>query len=256
MPKCIGKKVMTNRSRDKQSDKSKRAKSNETLRIRGLSVRDVVLPWESKDEFERLHHELTAEFSPHGRMEEDIVLDVAILRWRKYQLAKWRRTAALKDPFFIELMESGRKSWSGVRKYLREQDKAGKTISGAIFNALSELIDVAKELAHKQKSKGMEKEEVERSEQKLSGIMKVVSEYVIPLHHALDACPSAEKTFEQAYSPESLERILKCEAAIDSRIDKLLGRLVHLKEFKRICEAHMLPPPPMIKSPPTAAELA
>jgi hypothetical protein len=158
---------MTNKSKDKQLGKSKRAKSNQILRMRGLSVRDIVLPWESTDEFERLHQELTAEFSPHGRMEEDIILDVAILRWRKYQLAKWRRTAALKDPFFIELMEPGRKSWSGVRKYLREQNKAGKTISGAIGNALSELMDVAKELAHKQKSKGMEKEEAERTEQKL-----------------------------------------------------------------------------------------
>jgi hypothetical protein len=83
----------------------------------------VVLPWESKDEFEQLHQELTAELSPHGRMEEDIVLDVAILRMRKYRLLKMKRVAELKDPFFIELMESGKKSWSGVRKYLRAQDK-------------------------------------------------------------------------------------------------------------------------------------
>jgi hypothetical protein len=85
--------------------------------------------------------------------------------------------------------------------------------------------------------------------------MKVVSEYVVPLHHAVDAGPSAEKTFEQAYLPESLERALKCEAAIDSRIDKLLGRLVQLKEYKRMCGAHMLTTP-MINSPPTVTELA
>src|SRR6516165_8021137 len=84
----------------RKSKDPKTAKSNQAFRIRGLSVRDVVLPWESKEEFERLHWELMAELSPHGRMEEDIVLDVAILRWRKYQLAKWRRTAALKDPLF------------------------------------------------------------------------------------------------------------------------------------------------------------
>jgi hypothetical protein len=245
---------MTNTSKDKQLGKSKRAKSTQTLRIRGLSVRDVVLPWESKDEFERLHQELTAEFSPHGRMEEEVVFDVAILRLRKYRLLKMKRIADLKDPFFIELMESGKKSWSGVRKYLRAQDKAGSTIGGAIKNALSSLIDLATELAQ-EKTREMDKEEVTRTEQKISGIMKVVSEHMVPLLHTADAGPSAEKTFEQAYSPESLERILKCEAAIDSRIDKLLGRLVHLKEFKRIGEAHMLPPP-MIESPPTATEPA
>jgi histone H3/H4 len=248
---------MKDKSKDKNRSESKKAlvKSKQTVRIQGVSVRDVVLPWESKDEFDQLYQDLRAEFSPLGRMEEDTVLDLAILRWRKYQLLKMRRTAALKDPFFIELMESGKKSWSGVRKYLRAQDKAGKTISGAIRNALSELIDVANELAHEQKSKGMEKEEVERTEQKLSGIMKVVSEHVVPLIRAVDAGPSAEKTFEQAYMPEYLERVIKYEAALDARIDKLLGRLVNLKEYKRVYAAHMLPSP-LIKSPSTVTELA
>jgi hypothetical protein len=115
---------MKDKSKDKNRSESKKAlvKSKQTVRIQGVSVRDVVLPWESKDEFDQLYQDLRAEFSPLGRMEEDTVLDLAILRWRKYQLLKMRRTAALKDPFFIELMESGKKSWSGVRKYLRAQD--------------------------------------------------------------------------------------------------------------------------------------
>jgi hypothetical protein len=239
---------------NRKSKDTKRAKSNQTLRMRGPSVRDVVLPWDSKEEFERLHRELTAELSPHGRMEEDIVLDVAILRWRKYQLAKWRRTAALKDPYFIELLESGKKSWSGIRKYLREQEEAYKTVRGKLINVLSKLTDAATELAHAQKAKGME-EEVERTEQKISDIMKAVSEHVIPLLQAIDGGPSAEKTFEQACLPESFERVLKCGAAIDSRIDKLLGRLVSLKEYKRVYGAQTLLLP-KIKSPPTVTELA
>ncbi|MBV8242228.1 MAG: hypothetical protein JOZ35_06485 [Hyphomicrobiales bacterium] len=237
-----------------KSKHTKRAKSNQTLRMRGLSVRDVVLPWDSKEEFERLHRELTAELSPHGRMEEDIVLDVAILRWRKYQLAKWRRTAALKDPFFIELMESGKTSWSGIRKYLREQYEDSKTIRGSIRNALLKRMDDAEELAGKLMEE-TEKEKVEVTHQKLSGITKLISEHLTPLLEDIDAGSSAEKTFEQAYLPESLERVLKCEAAIDSQIGKLLARLVNLKEYKRVYGAHMLEPP-MIKSPPTVTELA
>lgn len=246
---------MTDKSKGKQLGESKSAKSNQLLRMRGLSVRDVMLPWESKDEFKQLHRELTAELSPHGRMEEDIVLSVALLHWYKYRLVKMRRTAALKDPFIIELMESGKKSWSGVRKYLRAQDKAGTTISGAIGNAVSELIDYGKELIREQTNKGMEKEEVERNEQKLSGVIKVIAEHAVPLLQAVDAAPSAEKTFEQAYSPEYLERLLKCEAAIDSRIDKLLGRLVSLKEYKRMYGAQTLLLP-KIKGPPIATDLA
>lgn len=243
-----------NKDKDRSESKKALVKSKQTVRIRGLSVRDVVLPWESKDDFEQLYQELRVEFSPQGRMEEDTVLDLAILRWRKCQLAKMRRTAALKDPFFIELMEAGGKSWSAVRKYLREQDEGGKTISGSIRNALSELIDVAKELAHEQKKKGMDEAEVERTEQKLSGISKLIAEHVVPLLHAVDAGPSAEKTFEQQYQPEYLERALRFETALDARIDKLLGRLVNLKEYKRVSGTNKLPPIAM--SPPLVADLA
>jgi hypothetical protein len=228
--------------KDRKGSKKALVTSKQTVRIRGVSARDVVLPWESKDEFEQLYQELTAELSPHGRMEEDIVFDVAILRLRKYRLLKMKRIAELKDPFFIELMQSGKNSWSAIRKHLREQDEDGKTISGAITNTLSELTEAAKELARAQKTKGMEQEEVERTEQKLSGIMKVVSEHLIPVLHAVNAGPSAQKSFEQAYLPEYNDGILKYEAAIDSRIDKLLGRLVNLKEYKRVYGANKLLP--------------
>jgi hypothetical protein len=136
-------------------------------------------------------------------------------------------------------MQSGKRSWSAIRKYLREQDEDGKTISGAITNTLSELTEAAKELARAQKTKGMEQEEVERTEQKLSGIMKVVSEHLIPVLHTVNAGPSAQKSFEQAYLPEYNDAILKYEAAIDSRIDKLL---VNLKEYKRVYGANKLLP--------------
>jgi hypothetical protein len=241
--------------KDRKGSKKALVTSKQTVRIRGVSARDVVLPWESKDEFEQLYQQLTAELSPHGRMEEDIVFDVAILRLRKYRLLKMKRIAELKDPFFIELMESGKKSWSAIRKHLREQDEDGKTISGAITNTLSELTEAAKELARAQKTKGMEQEEVERTEQKLSGIMKVVSEHLIPVLHAVNAGPSAQKSFEQAYLPEYNDGILKYEAAIDSRIDKLLGRLVNLKEYKRVYGANKLPPS-MPASPPLLPDLA
>jgi hypothetical protein len=240
--------------KDRKGSKKALVTSKQTVRIRGVSARDVVLPWESKDEFEQLYQELTAELSPHGRMEQDIVFDVAILRLRKYRLLKMKRIAELKDPFFIELMQSGKRSWSAIRKYLREQDEDGKTISGAITNTLSELTEAAKELARAQKTKGMEQEEVERTEQKLSGIMKVVSEHLIPVLHTVNAGPSAQKSFEQAYLPEYNDAILKYEAAIDSRIDKLLGRLVNLKEYKRVYGANKQPPS-MRASPPLLPDL-
>jgi hypothetical protein len=85
--------------KDRKGSKKALVTSKQTVRIRGVSARDVVLPWESKDEFEQLYQELTAELSSHGRMEQDIVFDVAILRLRKYRLLKMKRIAELKDPF-------------------------------------------------------------------------------------------------------------------------------------------------------------
>ena len=49
----------------------------------------------------------------------------------------------------------------------------------------------------------------------------------------LDSLPSTEMTLDSAYSPEYLEPIIRVEALIDARIDKLLGRLASLKEYKR-----------------------
>jgi hypothetical protein len=80
------------------------------------------------------------------------------------------------------------------------------------------------------------------------------TQLLIPILQAIDAGPSAEKTFEQAYLPEFLERVLKCEAAINSQIDKSLNRLVRSKEYKRMYGPHA-PVLPKIESPDTAAEL-
>jgi hypothetical protein len=45
--------------------------------------------------------------------------------------------------------------------------------------------------------------------------------------------PNAKQAFDNVYSPENLEKIVRLEAAVDARVYKVLGRLVALKEFKR-----------------------
>jgi len=50
-----------------------------------------------------------------------------------------------------------------------------------------------------------------------------------------DAYSYKPKTLaEQAYHPDYLEKLVRLEASIDARIDKLLQRLTSLKEYKRI----------------------
>jgi hypothetical protein len=47
----------------------------------------TVLPGESRAEFEKLYRNLIAEFAPSGVLEDDIVMTIARLVWRKQNLA-------------------------------------------------------------------------------------------------------------------------------------------------------------------------
>jgi hypothetical protein len=47
----------------------------------------AVLPGESRAEFEKLYRNLIAEFAPSGVLEDDIVMTIARLVWRKQNLA-------------------------------------------------------------------------------------------------------------------------------------------------------------------------
>jgi hypothetical protein len=48
---------------------------------------------------------------------------------------------------------------------------------------------------------------------------------------------------DQAYDPASIEKLLKVEAMIDNRVAKALGRLVGLKEYKKLYGATAALPP-------------
>jgi hypothetical protein len=49
----------------------------------------ALLPGEDPDEFKALHKGLIAEFTPNGRMEEETVLSIARLTWRRRNLARF-----------------------------------------------------------------------------------------------------------------------------------------------------------------------
>jgi hypothetical protein len=55
-----------------------------------------------------------------------------------------------------------------------------------------------------------------------------------PAGNASSADASTPNAIDHAYHPDHLEKLVKLEASIDARIDKLLQRLVSLKEYKRL----------------------
>ena len=66
----------------------------------------------------------------------------------------------------------------------------------------------------------------------------VMKDFTIPLIEAFKDRPNAEDSLRRSYSPEYLEPIIRLEAMIDTRIDKALGRLVNLKDYKRLAATY------------------
>jgi hypothetical protein len=62
------------------------------------------------------------------------VLDLACLRWHKLRVRQMWHAATYSDPFTIELIQSGKKSWSGIRRHLRRETKGVQTIIDALHD--------------------------------------------------------------------------------------------------------------------------
>src|SRR6516164_4330050 len=114
----------------------------------GIYGKDILLPWESREEFEKLLAELQDEFRPSGRMENEIVFDLAHLRWQKYRVHQMWIAAAYADPFVSDLIKAGQKSWAGMRNHLKCKSKDGRMMSD-LLNALflEQTAEAAKTLA-------------------------------------------------------------------------------------------------------------
>ena len=226
---------MRNRHQDNVTPPTSNKKSRtKNALVHGLYSRDLVMPWESREDFEKLHAELCAEFSPNGPMEHETVLDVACLRWQKQRVRKMTQAATLNDPFAIEIIETGKTSFSGIRRRLRRQAKSAHSTIGSVQAMFVQLADLAKDVGRGLNKEGAKKTEIETVENELRAILSMMNQHILPLLRDLQEGPNAEQTLGKAYSPAYLEPILRIEAMIDARIDKALGRLVNLKAYKRL----------------------
>jgi hypothetical protein len=227
------------------TDTDKKRKSKNAL-VHGIYARDIIMPWEAREEFEHLHAAFCAEFNPDGQMEKETVLDLACLRWHKQRVRQMWHAATNSDPFAIDLIQSGKKSWSGIRRHLRRETKGFRAMIDSLHDLYMRLADQANKAGDKLSTKERENVDLQSARREIEGILSTMTQHILPLIRDLQSGPNAERTLGKAYSPEYLEPILRIEAMIDARIDKALGRLASLKAFKSF-EAHkpaMLPPPP------------
>ena len=219
----------------------KKKSRNRNALVHGLYAKDVLLPWDSKEDFERLHEDLKAEFCPHGRAEEEAVLDLAFLHLDKQTIRRMRQSAVLNDPFTQDIVQTQRKSWSGIRKRLRAGAKDMRNLQNMAEEQFSKFrLDV--ERLQRKLEQSTDREEIKVLESKIAASLHLMSEYLTPLLQQQG--PNAEQAFDNMYAPESMEKIVRLEAAIDARLAKTMGRLIGLKEFKRTpaggAAAHMI----------------
>jgi hypothetical protein len=201
----------------------------------GIYGKDILLPWESRKDFEKLLADLHDELRPGGRMEIDIVFDIGHLRWQKYRIHQMYVAAAYCDPFVRDLVKARQKSWKGMARHLRRTSEQERTMSELLTKIFMEQTEKAAETVAKAMRGGkLVNSEIVQGKAHLD----VTNNFTIPLIEAFDeGRPCAEDLLARTYSPEHLESVIRLEAMIDARIDKALARLVSLKEYKRMVAA-------------------
>ena len=142
---------------------------SQNARVHGLHAKDFLLPWDSRDDFVKLHEELRAEFFPRGRAEEEAVLDLAIAHWNKHTLWRMRQSAVLKDPFTSDIVQTGRNTWRGIRKQLRASARSADSLQDVAKDILSSL---RSELEHVQREieQTSDREEIKKLEHKMGAL--------------------------------------------------------------------------------------
>ena len=116
---------------------------NRNALVHGVYASEIVLSFESAEDFERLHTDLKEEWQPNGRQEEEIVLGLARWTWTKHRLMRAQRVSFRKDPFVADLEKSGAKTWSEVENFVEQKAVEEIDIMSEMKNALKGIQDAA-----------------------------------------------------------------------------------------------------------------
>lgn len=223
------------------------AKSSNAL-VHGIYASDLVLPWESEEDLEQLHKDLVTEWTPEGRLEEETVLDLTRLRWRKHRVMRSSQMAVRNDPLVTQLEASGVESWSDAMNFLKAKGSTDDRVMDEAQSTLEELKKAVKNASEMMTVKDKNTQEIYS---KIEFIESMFNKHVMPVYQKAfekvftkDARPDGTNlgirnpinVVEAVYCPSYLERILKLEASLDTRIDKTLNRLTTLKEYKRFAK--------------------
>jgi len=203
----------------RKKDRSKNALKH------GAFSRELILPGESRKEYERLLSELEAEYSPSGPSETYLVNHLASLLWRERRLQVYRQAMLEQRVRTIESNNAARHR-RGALKLLAPQLAAATTakeveaiLASRYFTPAAITSDVPQPPPDQEANWGpaiaehLNKMEVAKQLHGIDAFM-----------HALD----------YALDPREMERELLQENRLHEEIDKTIKRLAQVKGYKKL----------------------
>ena len=223
----------------------------------GVYSSEVILPWENAQDFKELHEGLQEEYLPSGRSEEEDVLDLACLRWKKRRLNVAFEVAARRDAHFSKLVEAGqRDGWNGVIDYIantsHDTDASIREVLKAYSKAAKSAYAVVSKETEKMLAADATNQNGDQTTDKREALFRLLKELEVcsaPIGVLLRMIENGKLDQERWHSPyraEVLEKELKIAGEIDKRIDKVMTRLALTKNYKKLYgarEIEALPSP-------------
>ena len=248
---------------------SGRSRTGPNALVHGLYASDIVMPWESKEDFEQLWRELKQEWLPFGRQEFETVLSLAHMNWLKHRLMRTTQIAFRRDPFLSELQKQGVKTWADVSNFMEQKATEEDTLQTEVMATVKELKNAVQQASKLMNASNPQTLEIYRTietvhELYFKNCLPVYQKAFDKLYRKKPNAPDPNQPgvklsdvydenpatlIEQAYHPDYLEKLVRLEASIDARIDKILHRLMAMKEYKRIVKETRFVKSPAIAPP-------
>ena len=214
----------------------------------GLYSKYVPLPWESESDFQQLLEEFRDEWKPSGRSEEEAVFDLAYLT-----LLKWRALASEQLHFFRSTnsaeLKSGECSWDDI---IRHETKVPAHALGALSTVKTLVNDL--EATHEKIrslpywTENSEGKEVQHNimllKRDVSTLKEQINKNVIDgVQTLVEIVNDSSNRFDEAYQADQIEKQLDRAGKFDSRMEKVVRRLIQIKIFKRVDGVEVANPP-------------
>jgi hypothetical protein len=200
--------------------------------ISGVHCKDILLPWEDREEFRALHDGLRQEYFPNGTSEEEAVLDLAHQLWTKRTLWRLRTATILGDHNTQEILATKGESWVAIRRGLRQKAREEREVISSMedtcVKALSNLSRLAKKMRDEPRT-----DTSDQLIENLKDALDLFRNVAVPEMKKIGQLPGVEDALDRNFIPEDLEKIFRIEATLEARITKITARLVAIKEFKR-----------------------